>query len=70
MGRNTANEVATVAMTTNFDDDNTPSPKNTPQPNIQTTNGVFGFGVMVVSARVVVSTVTNRTRASSIFRKL
>ena len=38
----TADEVATVAMTTNVDDDNTPAPENIPRPNDQPTNGFFG----------------------------
>ena len=38
----TANKVATVATTTNFDDNNAPAHESIPQPNEQHTNGIIG----------------------------
>ena len=42
MGRMTADKVATVAITNNVNDDNTPPPENIPPSNEKPTNSILG----------------------------
>ena len=46
MGQMTVYKVDTVRMTLNFDNDNAPSPNNTPRLNEQPMNGILASGVI------------------------